>query len=290
MLYDLTLKSLTKFDKKVSFNKINVLFLNRYKNWMLEQDKSITTVGMYLRNLRAIFNLALNEKTIKEYPFREKPSQKDKFKIPTGKNIKKALTIEEIQKIFDYKPENKNEYLAKSYWVFSYLCNGINMKDIANLKFKKIHGNRLTFIREKTKDTAKEPQEIQAILLPKAMSIIDSIGNKDKDPDNYIFPIWSKVLSAEQNHHRLKRYIKTINKYMNEIASKLEINKKINTYTARHSYSTVLKRSGVSVEFISEQLGHHSTEVTQNYLDSFEDEALEKNAMNLINFKTGSND
>jgi integrase len=57
-------------------------------------------------------------------------------------------------------------------------------------------------------------------------------------------------------------------------------------YTARHSFSTVLKRSGVSIEFISESLSHNDLRTTELYLDSFEDEKKKEVAKHLTSFKT----
>ncbi len=57
---------------------------------------------------------------------------------------------------------------------------------------------------------------------------------------------------------------------MSRIKEKLGIDKKITTYVARHTFSTVLKRSGASTEYIQEALGHTDVKTTENYLDSFE--------------------
>ena len=62
--------------------------------------------------------------------------------------------------------------------------------------------------------------------------------------------------------------------------------KGISTYTARHSYATVLKRSGANIAYISESLGHADLKTTENYLASFEREEREKNAKLLTNFTT----
>ena len=58
----------------------------------------------------------------------------------------------------------------------------------------------------------------------------------------------------------------------------------ISTYTVRHSYATVLKRSGANIAYISESLGHSELKTTQNYLASFEHEERGKNAKLLTNF------
>jgi integrase/recombinase XerD len=72
---------------------------------------------------------------------------------------------------------------------------------------------------------------------------------------------------------------------MKVISSKLGIEKNVTTYTARHSFSTVLKRSGASIEYISEALGHSDTKTTENYLDSFENNVKKEYSKSLYAFK-----
>jgi integrase len=68
---------------------------------------------------------------------------------------------------------------------------------------------------------------------------------------------------------------------MTRICKHLKIDR-ATTYTARHSFATVLKRSGASVEFISESLGHKNNQTTQNHLANFEDEEKKKWANMLL--------
>lgn len=76
-----------------------------------------------------------------------------------------------------------------------------------------------------------------------------------------------------------------MNKALKSIAGDLKIDKTLTTYTARHSFSTVLKRSGASIEFISESLGHSSVKTTLFYLDSFEDDRKKEYARTLMGFQ-----
>jgi len=68
----------------------------------------------------------------------------------------------------------------------------------------------------------------------------------------------------------------------------LGIEKKVTTYVARHSFSTILKKSGASTEFIQEALGHTDVKTTQNYLDSFDKEIKKEFAGKLSVFKRKS--
>lgn len=267
-----TLSSLKKFvpGKKLLFADITPDFLRAYEKWMLDQGRSITTVGIYLRALRTVYNKAISEGIVskQQYPF-----GKYKYQIPAGRNIKKALTLKEIEKIFSYEPEKgSTEEQSRDIWVFSYLCNGINIKDIANLKYQNIDGENLTFIRAKTKRSSRQNQKpVIVSLLPEAKAIIERWGNKPVKPDQFIFPILQKGITAQRELALVRQATKTINKYIGRIAESVGIEQKVTTYTARHSFSTVLKRSGVSLPFISESLGHSDLKVTENYLDSFED-------------------
>jgi len=285
-LYRAVLKSLTEFDNKISFQKITPAYLKKYEKWMLEQENSYTSIGIYMRHFKHIINRAIQDRIISEYPF---GNDKDKYQIPEGKNTKKALTITDIEKLFNYKTDSRNEYLALQYFLFSYLSNGMNMVDIANLKFKNITGNNFEFYRQKTIDTVKVKTPIRVYLMPEILEIIKIIGNENQDPENYIFPIFKSGFNEIEKHNRLKQHIKLTNKYIRRIAGKIGIDKKITTYYARHSFSTILKRSGASYEFIGEQLGHQSDKTTRNYLDSFEDEHRAKHSKSLLNFANEKN-
>ena len=81
-------------------------------------------------------------------------------------------------------------------------------------------------------------------------------------------------MSAETERKVIKQLTKTINKYMKQIAQELDINKEVTTYFARHSFATVLKNSGASIDFIKEALGHSDTKTTQSYLAGFDQKTI----------------
>lgn len=98
------------------------------------------------------------------------------------------------------------------------------------------------------------------------------MGPKEKDGTTFIFPVLEKGLTAERERQLIQQLTQVINAHMREVGKALEITKDVTTYAARHSFATVLQRSGVSTEFISEALGHTNVRTTQNYLAGFEDE------------------
>lgn len=270
--YDNAKVSLNKFKPGLTFSDITKSQLLQYEKWMLDEGKSKATIGIYTRSLRTIFNRANLDRSL--YPFGD---GRDKYSIPSGRNFKKALTIEEIAQIFNYKPTpGSAEDMAKDYWIFVYLCNGLNIKDLCRLKRKDIDGNVLTYERAKTSRSKRGADKIVISLKPEAKVIIAKWGQRSINPDNYLFPHLNKSMSPEYERALIQQLIKLINKNMKAIARNLNIDKPITTYYARHSFATILKRSGASTEFISEALGHSDLKTTKNYLASFEAEAIHR--------------
>ena len=282
--YQCSLNSLKAFRPKLGFKEIDKAFLKSYESWMIGSENSITTVGIYLRCLRAIFNKVINEGLLPReyYPF-----LKHKYVIPAAKNIKKALTLDEVKKIFEYPvvPGTSMDF-AKDIWLFSYLCNGMNIKDIAHLTESNVDGENLQFVRAKTARSTRSSQAPISVFLPEhALNIMNKWRNVGAKPDDYLFPILTPGADAAKQRSTVQQAVKRINKYVKRIAAEAGINKNVTSYYARHSYATILKKSGVSIEYISESLGHQNISTTRSYLDSFENDVKKRAAVHLLKFQ-----
>ncbi|MET3979018.1 integrase/recombinase XerD [Mucilaginibacter sp. UYP25] len=286
--YRLSLKSILEFAGKdnrpassLAFSRVTVDFLNRYENWMVAANKSKTTVGIYLRPLRAIFNKAIEEGSVAAelYPFK-------KYKIPTGQNIKKALSKDELKKLYTapVEPGSPKEK-ARDFWFFSYQCNGMNFRDIAELKYKNINKKSISFLRHKTLHTTKDkPRPIIIPLTETIKAIIERYGTRPFLPDNYVFPILTKKMDEAEKLRVNQNFIRFVNQHIQNLAKDLELDADISTYYARHSFTTAAIRNGAKMELIQESLGHRSLNTTQNYWAGFEDNVKQEIADKLMDF------
>jgi integrase len=268
-LYRTVRNSINEFRKNLFIHDITPAFLISYEEQLKSEEKSLATIGIYMRHLRAVINGAIEAKVISEndYPFKE-------YKIPTGQNVKKALKNSDVEKILTYQPKTVEHEKALDYWIFSYLCNGMNFADIISLKPQNISGRFLTFYRQKTIRTKKKDlRPIKVGLGERALSIIEKWKNRDAS-NPYLFPILEANLAVKTVKNRCDRFLKWVNERMYQIAEDLGIETKTSTYAARHTFSTVLKRKGVPISYIKDALGHSSVVTTENYLDSFEDETV----------------
>ena len=153
----------------------------------------------------------------------------------------------------------------------------MNFTDIAFLKWENLDSNRLKYIRAKTGKT------YNIGLLEPAIEILNYYEQFKKSKTNYVFPILNDThKTATQIDNRIAKMNKAINKQLKDIAKKTNIDFKLTTYVARHSYATIMKRGGISTSIISESLGHGNEKTTQVYLDSFENNVLDEASKTIL--------
>lgn len=279
-VYDTILKGIERFaGAHVPFDAVTVSWLVRYAAFLQSEGKKQTTIAIHLRHLRAILNEARRQGIVKEaqYPF-----GRGRFEIQEGEGRKMALTLEQIGQIARYDDGSEATAKYRDYWMFLYLCNGINVADFVRLRYRDIVNGEICFVRQKTARTTRTRKEIRVIVTDRMLAIIDRWGNPPA-PDRFIFPVLDRSEDAMRQKLKTQYFTRAVNKRMATIGEALGIGN-ISTYTARHSFATVLKRAGANIAYISESLGHNDLKTTENYLASFEREERVKNAELLTKF------
>lgn len=265
---------------KFYFCEIDLKWLRGYEIYLRNRGNKENTIGIRFRTLRALCNRAISDKIVKKdiYPFED-------FKVSEfyEQTRKRAITKEDIQRIIDLDIKTITTYhspyleFGRDLFLFSYLSCGINLTDMAKLQYSNIRDGRLTYKRQKTH------RLINVQLQPLALQIIEKYRYGKTDQSDYVFPILDKSHKTEtQKRDRIHKAMKATNRALKRIGDKLGLSIEITTYVARHSYATVLKRSGVGIAIISESLGHSSEKVTQIYLDSFENTQIDEAMKNLL--------
>ena len=268
--YHDSLTSILSYKKNLKVSQITPDFLKGYEKWMIDNGRSLTTVGMYVRALRTIFNMAIENEVIdaSKYPFK-------KYTIPAPQKISRTLKKEEIKQIINYTAKRDADAVALDYWVFSFISNGMNFKDIALLKYGNINGDFLEFRRAKTKRTTNNNSLPIMVPLDENLSyIIKKRGNKSKKKEDYIFPILKHGLTPQQEYDHIKTFVRNTNKRLTRVGIELGLSLKVTSYVARHCFATIQKNNNAPLAYISEALGHSNLKTTQNYFGRFEDEGL----------------
>lgn len=268
-MYVLTKNSLEAFAGiHINFGTITPAWLARYEKWMIDRGGSITTVGIYLRNLRKVYNDAIARHKI---PAEMYPFGKGKYVIPTGKGRKRALTEVQKDTLLAFRHIDASMQKAVDFWVFSYYSYGMNFADICQLRYGDIQGDSIVFTRQKTIRTERERSYIEIPLVDRTREIIAKYGNPHH-VDNYVFPVLRDGLTPAQIDERVHDFIADTNKALKVVSEQLGL-PQITTYWARHTFATIAYKKGAGLEFIQEALGHADLKTTQAYIKSFDLEA-----------------
>ena len=238
-----------------------------FEAFLIRKGNTSNSIATKFSVLRAVYNKAVRHKVFAEAENPFKQYNVGRFWKPTRK---RAITKEDVQRIQSLKlPASTEVYstaFARDIFLFSYCVAGINFKDIATLRYGDIQNGRIYYQRHKT---GKE---------------LNSPSKPDASSDDYIFPILDRHIhrSEQQICNRVHKVIGHVNSNLKRIAEMAGLKVNLTTYVARHTFATVLKRSGVNIAIISESLGHSDLETTQIYLDSFENSQIDEAMKNLL--------
>ncbi|MGC4034448.1 MAG: site-specific integrase [Chitinophagaceae bacterium] len=256
--------------KTMHFSDVDIAFLNQFEEFLKTKGKGSNTIYLYLRTLRALMNKAIKEEYCAEkyYPFK----RFSLTKYAKIKTEKRAISKADIEKIKAKELKDEKLEFARDIFLFSYYCRGMNFTDIAALKWEHIYNGRLTYVRQKTKE------RFNIELLEPAIEILNKYKeDKSIQKNEYVFPILNHSHKSPKSiYNRKVKILRSINKDLKKVAEKAEVDAHLTTYVARHSYATVLKKTGISTKIISEAMGHDSEKTTQIYLEGFENSVLDE--------------
>ena len=258
---------------------VDLDYLKGFELYLRKRDNKDNSIATRFAIFKAIYNKAVKEGRIvvKQNPF-------ILFKVGSlwAKTRKRAIGNEDIQRLSDleipYNYRSGYKQLAKDLFLFSYFTAGMNFNDIARLRHKDIINGRVCYSRHKTQKL------LSCKLSEQAQAIVERSGKSDHDPEDYVFPIFDRKVhtTEQQKFNRIVKSLRKVNSALKEIGEEIGLQFPLTTYVARHTFATVLKRSGVNIAIISESLGHSDLSTTQIYLDSFENSQIDAAMQHLL--------
>ena len=273
--YHAGLESLKLFTGKseLMFDEINLNFLSSYEASLKKEGKAQTTIHGLIKNIKALFNKAIQQGIIDQSlsPF-------NVYKLKQGKPTKERLNEMEIRKIEELVFNDKT-FVSKvrDAFLFSYYNAGIRISDILLMTWGNIQDDRLVYKMYKT-------NKVHSLKLKeKPIAILDKYKETG---DSYIFPFFSDrydYSDPKYLHKQIGSKTTMFNKYLKEIAIEAKISKKITTHTARHSFADIARQKTDNIYNLSKTLGHSSLKVTEAYLASFDEKAVDNTLDSMFN-------
>ncbi len=234
----------SKGKNDITLKELRLNFIDEFNTFMkLHYGNDQNTTCKHLKNLKTYIRYAVAMDWISKSPFSE-------FKVSYKAKEKPYLSLEELHRLesktFDiYRIQLvKDLFLIQCYTGLSFAdLDGLNGGNVTT----GIDGN-LWIIKNRLKTDVRSAIP----LLPKALKLIVKYNPDFRVAvDKQLLPIYN-----------IQRY----NAYLKEIADLCGITKVLSSHAGRRTFaSTVALSNGISIESISQMLGHSSTKITHQY-------------------------
>lgn len=274
--YRTMLNIISELYPKLTIGDLSLNVINHFRDH-LKDRVSFSTVTVYLRYIKAIWNFSANNLWVSE---RNNPFTG--VKLPSTIKKKRALNKEQLRMIKDYPATDLLTQRSIDFFFISYYCNGMNFKDLLHLKFSNINDGCIEFIRAKTKNSISHNQRvIQVSIEPQLQELLDKWANKNLCKENYILPFIDDTMSEEKRQRVVDQFIQNTNKRLAIVGEALGLPVKLTTYVARHSFASRIAMSYSNPFIVKELLGHASVHQSETYISTL-DTSVSKIAAKLV--------
>lgn len=228
------------------FEDVNRRWLDRFVEFLAMSAPSANARNIHLRNLRAVFNYAIDCEYTSCYPFRG-------FKIRPTPTRKRALSVSQLRKVLlSEVPEHL--CMVRDMWALSFMLRGINVADLCALSSVDADGC-VRYTRAKT----HKPYEVK--VEPEAAAIIARYGGHRQ-----LLFMLDHYKGYRIFYTRFARGLHALRDYLNSVDDGVHVDE-LTSYWARHSWATVAALLDVPKETIAAALGHGGNSVTDIYID-----------------------
>lgn len=223
----------------MNYEDITPQWLDRFDKFLARTAPKKNARSIHFRNMRAVFNYAINNEYTTYYPFR-------RYKIASETTRKRSLSVEELREIFSCSVEEYAE-IYRDMFRLIFMLIGINVIDLYGLN--SIRNSRIEYRRAKTGRLYSIKVEPEALEIIKKYS-----GNKGllvlKDR-------WTDYRNFRHQINRALQRIGTIER-VGKGGKKIITPQfpELTTYWARHTWATIAAELDVPDAVISQALGH----------------------------------
>lgn len=252
-VYKHTLDRIRAFDKNVDnkmFEDIDLKWLTDFEAFCAKTACK-NARNIHLRNIRAVFNNAIDYEITTAYPFR-------RFKIRPEATRKRSMSIEELRRLFDYPVEDYAE-IYRDMFRLIFMLVGINSVDLHGLKSITRDG-RIEYKRAKTGrlySIKVEPEAMEIINKYRGVKGLLCIADRWSDSRNFRHQCNKALQKIGQVERKGRGGKKTITAEFEGVT----------TYWARHTWATIAASLDIPKDTIAAALGHGGDTVTDIYID-----------------------
>ncbi len=253
--------------KDFPLKRFDTTLVMGYEAFLKGKTLCPNTFSFYLRNLRAIYNRAVDEGLcLQNFPFK-------RVYTGIGETSKRAVSSEVIRMIRDYDVGGNPAFgFARDMFMLSFYLRGIAFVDLAFLNKSDLHSGIVSYRRRKTgqKLCVKWERQMQEIL-----------NRYEKVSGKYLLPIISENDADEWRQYKTASH--RVNMNLRHLGELLGLDSPLTFYVARHNWASVARDRKIAISVISEAMGHDSEATTRIYLASLDKEIVDRANSIVIN-------
>lgn len=225
--------------------------IEEYYYWRKQQGNNVNRQKRVMSSISAFYKFLRKKKLIKESPveFIERPKTGQAITVQT------YLTKEQVQ-LMREKLEEYGDMQLQAYAFLSLTTMG-RVNAIANLKWEQIDWDERIF----SDVLEKEGKLVELSFSKETKEYLQKIVNhrKSNNINDYGWVFISPYVTADKPINN-----STLNDWCKKIGNMIGV-PTLHCHDFRHSYATLLKNEGVSLEDVSTMLNHSGTDVTKKF-------------------------
>lgn len=225
--------------------------IEEYYYWRKQQGNNVNRQKRVMSSISAFYKFLRKKKLIKESPveFIERPKQGQAITVQT------YLTKEQVQ-LMREKLEEYGDVQLQAYAFVSLTTMG-RVNAIANLRWEQIDWDERIF----SDVLEKEGKLVELSFSQEAKEYLQKIVEyrKENNIDDYGWVFITPYVTADKPINNC-----TLNDWCKKIGNMIGVST-LHPHDYRHSYATLLKNEGVSLEDVSTMLNHSGTDVTKKF-------------------------
>ena len=281
--YDSALNRMKLFDPLLdvrTFEDIDEAYIQRMDEAWEKAGLTANSRAVYMRNIRAVFNDAIDDKLTDAYPFR-------RFSIKKTPTKKRNLSVEELRMLRDYPIVNEFQEKYRDIFMLCFYMRGINMVDLLGLTQKDIRAGRINYVRSKT----GKPYSVK--IEPEMKAILSRYKGKD-----YLIDVCDGAKTEEEFEAKYKGFLQRMDRGLKKIGPYTRkglggkkyikpILPDLSQYWCRHTTATLMAEIGYSNEIIACSLGHEFGVKTTNIYIEYKQSEVDAANRALIDYVNG---
>jgi site-specific recombinase XerD len=242
--YELALKSFVAVCGDKQIDRYSLQDVERFKQFHLSRNLSPSSVNIFYRSVKVVFNFGVRNEFISKTPF----SKSSQIKVPQKMPV--YMTAENLQQLLSVVDES----MLKNVFRFA-AFTGLRLNEITNMKWTQVDFKKKQVTIENTDTFLTKSGRLRTVPMhDEVIKMLEKLQG-GRSGVGYVFLKKSGVkFAGTYISHKFKQYVRLA-----------KLNDELHFHSLRHTCASHLVSAGVSLYVVQNILGHANISTTMIY-------------------------